>query len=795
MTRFLVLCMVCAFAPAFAQPPVHTLKGRVVDGETGLPLSDVRLFVHETEAGTLSDSLGRFVLSGLAAGRHHLHVERIGYRADAFYVNLPADTTGLSDVRMMPTCIELRQVLVEHSLSRSGDRDQPLSMATIGSDDLDRMREVTLAQSLTHLAGVQVIQTGVSMARPVIRGFSGNRILVQDLGMKQEGQQWGSDHGLELDPWQVERMEVIRGPGTLTFGPDAMGGVLHILPPSVPEPGLRGTVHTFFRSANGLWGTSVMTEGNRKGSFFRARFTIQEYGDYRVPADSFIYLRRVLPIEGRRLRNTAGREMHGALTLGHAGQRGSVKWTTSVFSQEAGLFPGIVGVPTAASVSDDGDPRNVGLPRFSISHIKSAVNAVWLRRRGWLQADVGVQQNIRAERIRPRREGYGPLPDTDRAYALQNRTAQATVRWHAHANGSWKWMPGASVQVMDHSREGYELLLPAYLQWMAGVFLTTEYRPRKGTTWSGGIRYDAGHYRSEADSAAIWNPGEVLAGYDLRIPRTDQRFGAFSGGLGWSHSPAEAWVIKWNAGKSFRPPNAAERSINGVHHGTFRHEQGDGSLRPEHGYQLDAAVVWERSNWLVQWSPFASFFSGYIYLRPSASFSTLQGGGQLYRYTQHDALFTGGELQAEWHPADALHLELAMDYVFTYNLETGLALPFSPPFRTQAYAEYEWKGSEASARVRRSYLGVRITGMADQWRTDRNENATPGFILTSCQAGADIRLGRQVMDIRFVWSNVLNTRYMNHLSIYRQINLPEQGSNVSLVVRIPFEIIQTPFKL
>ncbi|MFN9801181.1 MAG: carboxypeptidase regulatory-like domain-containing protein, partial [Bacteroidota bacterium] len=85
MTRFLVLCMVCAFAPAFAQPPVHTLKGRVVDGETGLPLSDVRLFVHETEAGTLSDSLGRFVLSGLAAGRHHLHVERIGYRADAFY--------------------------------------------------------------------------------------------------------------------------------------------------------------------------------------------------------------------------------------------------------------------------------------------------------------------------------------------------------------------------------------------------------------------------------------------------------------------------------------------------------------------------------------------------------------------------------------------------------------------------------------------------------------------------------------------------------------------------------------
>jgi iron complex outermembrane recepter protein len=788
MKFILVWCVVCISAVAQAQSPTHVLHGRVTDGDTGLPLVDVLVYMHEAEVSTRTDVSGHFFLPGLGAGRHHIHVERIGFKAAAEYVTIPLPADSVWEMRLYPTSIELSQVVIEHSVSRSERRSNTLSVIRIGADDLDRNREVTLAQSLTRIPGVQVIQTGVAIARPVVRGLSGNRILVQDLGMKQEGQQWGSDHGLEIDPYLANRIEIIKGPGVLLFGPEAMGGVIHILPPAVPEPGLRGTVHMMGRSANSLFGSSLMLEGNKKGYFFRTRMTIQEYGDYKVPADQFTYLRRVLPIEGNRLKNTAGKELHGALTLGYAGKGGSVKWTNTLFHQQAGLFPGIVGVPTVASVSDDGDARNVDLPRFGIDHFKSAINAVIRRPRGWLQVDGGVQQNERSEQIAPRREGYAPVPSSAEAYRLRLRSSQVTMRWNSNAEGPWKWIPGVSAQWMSHRRFGRELLLPDYDQWTAGAFLTAEYTQSARTTWSGGLRYDAGRFINAPDSVPVYAPGEVITGYDVRMMRTDQRFGAVSAGLGWSFSPNEEWNVKLHAGKSFRPPNAAERSINGVHHGTFRHEQGDGTLRSEHGYQLDATVARETRRGLISFSPFVNYFDGFIYLRPAARFSTLPEGGQLYRYTQHNAFFTGAELQAEWHPVEALHLEAGVDYVFTYNTETGLALPFSPPARAQINAEYEWESSHSNSRWVRAYAGARAIIVADQQRTDRNEAATSGYILAECSAGADIRLGKQIADVRVVWANALNTRYMNHLSIYRQLNLPEQGSNVSVVIKIPFEL-------
>jgi iron complex outermembrane recepter protein len=781
-----LLCVIVSLQ-VHSQQLSHVLKGRVVDRENGLPLRDVHIFMHEAEISAFTDTDGYFTLTGLGEGEHHVHIERIGYRADARYVRIPLPQDSLWRAELSPTAIELNQVVVEHSLGRSASDRQPLDIIRIGADELDKTRELTLARSLSRIAGVQVIQTGVSIARPVIRGFSGNRILVQDLGMKQEGQQWGNDHGLDIDPYGVSRMEVIKGPGTLMFGPDAMGGVLHILPPAVPAPGMRGSVHLAGRTSNNLAGSSVMLEGNRSGRFFRARFTVQEYGDYKVPADRFTYLRRTLPIESGRLKNTAGKEMHGALTTGIAGKWGSVKWTNALYHQRAGLFPGIVGVPTAASVADDGDARNVDLPRFAIDHFKSAVNAVLLRPRGWLQVDLGVQQNVRAELIRPRREGFGPLADSPEAYRLRLRTAQVTTRWHRNSEGPWKWIPGMSAQWMQHGKSGYELLLPEYTQWTAGAFVTGEYRANDRSVFSLGVRFDGGRFEGRADSVAVWAPGEVLTGYDRRMDKTDALFGAFSGGFGWSLTLREGMQLRTHIGKSFRPPNAAERTINGIHHGTFRHEQGDPSMRPEHGYQAD--LTWSLETRRAMWkvSPWVNYFEGYIYLRPTASFSELTDGGQVYRYTRHDALFAGFELQAEYHPVAALHLEWTADYVWNYNMETGLALPFTPPLRGQFYAEYELEAADQDSRWRGFYAGIRQVFVAGQNRTDRNERMTSGYTLTELSAGATVRANNQTVDIRLFWSNVFNTNYFNHLSIYRQLNLPEQGSNIGLLIKVPFE--------
>jgi len=788
MKSLWVLWYVCAVTALHAQPARHILQGRILERGSGSPLAAVSVFAHEAETRTVTDASGYFALGPLGPGRHHIHVERLGYKAVTRYVVLPMAADSIWLVELTPTSIELSQVVVEHSLSRADIRRQTLDITGLDASDLDRYKEVALATSLTRIPGVQVIQTGVSVARPVIRGLNGSRILVQDLGMKQEGQQWGSDHGLEIDGYGVGKMEIIKGPGTLQFGPEAMGGVVHILPPSVPEEGMRGTWHNTARSANDLLGSSLMLEGNRKGKFFRARVTSQQYGDYRVPAESFTYLRRVLPIHDGRLKNTAGKELHGALTLGVAGHRGSLKWTTSAYTQEAGLFPGIVGIPTGFNLRPDGNSRNVDLPRFELSHFKSAVNAVILRPRGWLQVDAGIQQNTRREMIAPRQEGYAPRPDSEEALSLRLRSSQATLRWHGKSDGNWKIIPGAMVQVMQHRRGGYDVLLPDYVQWNAGAFLTAEYQPNERSVWTGGLRYDAGNFSSNPVSVPLWIAPSVTDGFQERLVRTNQSYGAVSAGAGVSLSPSEELNVKFHLGKSFRPPNPAERTINGVHHGTFRHEQGDAGLRSEHGYQADVSVAFETGNLLIKCSPYFNFFEGYIYLRPAAYFSDLPDGGQVYRYSQHDAVFTGADVLLEFHPLDPLHLELSGDYVYTYNLETGLALPFTPPLRLQSQASWEWKQPAGIKRVQRADFGVRAVWIADQLRTDRNEKATEGYTLTEVSAGAVVRLGNQSLDIRLVCSNVFDVRYMNHLSVYRQLNLPEQGRNLTMVIKIPFNI-------
>lgn len=788
MNIFWALCAVCLGISTFAQPTTYTLHGRVVENGSGLPLSDAAVHSHETESGVMTNSTGQFVLKGLSAGRHHIHVERPGYKAIARHVMIPLTTDSIVEFVLSPTVIELSQVVIEHSISRSELRRQTLDITSIGSDELFKSREVVLAQSLSRLPGVQVIQTGLSVARPVIRGLSGSRILVQDLGMKQEGQQWGSDHGLEIDAYGVGRLEVIKGPGTLQFGPDALGGVLHILPPSVPAPGWRGSVQSTARTGNDLIGTSVMTEANRKGRFFRARMTAQRFGDYRVPASSFTYLNRVLPIEGDRLKNTAGRELHGALTAGLTSTRGTVKWTTSIFSQEGGLFPGIVGIPTLNSLADDGSTRNVGLPGFEVRHIKSAVNAVLRQHHGWIQLDAGVQQNERRERIAPVRMGFATLPEGNESLYLRLRSTQATARWHLAQGEKWKWIPGVMVQAMQHSKGGYDLLLPEFRQWNTGAFLTTEYEPNERSVWTGGIRYDAGRFVSQPDSAGVWTAPMQLERMEERMPRTDRFFGALSAGIGLSLFPSEEVNWKFHLGKSFRPPNPAERVINGVHHGTFRHEMGDSGLRPEHGYQADVSWTFENRRLLIKCAPYFNYFQGYIYLRPAAYFSELPDGGQVYQYTRHNAVFTGADVLAEFHPIDPVHLELGGDYVYSYNLETGLALPFTPPLRLQAQVLFERERENARKGLQSWSVSIREVWVSAQNRTDRNEKITDGYYLTEFSAGGTFKAGNQSLEIRLTCSNLFDVRYMNHLSVYRQLNLPEQGRNVTVVVRIPFEL-------
>jgi len=782
-----LLVLVFFSIQASAQLILFELSGSILNRSNNEPIVGALIETHESNAATYSDSTGSFILVGLSAGIHHVHVEMTGFKAYADYVSVSENRDNSIVFYLEESDIELKQVVIESEVSKADYIQHSLDLMVLSKDDLQSSGAMTISQKLTRLPGVNQLQTGVGISKPVIRGMSGTRILVSDLGLKQEGQQWGSDHGLELDPFGAEKIEVIKGPATLLYGSDALGGVIRIQTPSIPDEGLSGENSTLFRSNNNYLGNSLAINGKKGKWFGKARGTWAEYGDYKVPATSFTYLNRTLPIENERLKNTSGRDFHYQITGGYAGERGVTKLTWSHFHQRNGLFPGIVGIPTGSNVADDGDSRNVDLPQQNVDHYKLAINSSINLSKGWLQFDAGVQRNERQELIRPHREGYAPLPSSSVAHSLALNTAQAYLRWHSHNIGSWRFIPGVSTSFQTNSRAGWEFLLPSYTSFNGAAFLFSEYNDEsRKMIWNAGIRGDYGNLQSDAFSIAQYNSDEVIVGYSQRAASVNKKFYNFSGGAGWSWVPRDGWNLKGNAARSFRIPNPAELLINGIHHGTFRHEMGNSSLKNETGYQLDLTLLYERKNIYLKFTPFFNYFQNYIYLSPTANFSTLPDGGQVYQYSQNDATFAGAEVYMEWHPISKLHVEFGLDGVKTYNLNTGLALPFSPPLRTRLSSVYE---TECSFGLLKGYeFGFTYLGWSDQKDLDRNEEKTNGAYTFDCFVKSKWSIGRQDFFLMISSNNILDRYYLNHLSAYRQLNLPEQGRNFAISLSMPFNI-------
>lgn len=758
------------------------LEGRVTD-LNGKPLAGASVLVHELQRGTVTDAYGVYRFERMRPGRYHLHFYYLGFEAQR--VDLQISTNLVQNVRLQPSSLELREIIVENDLTKADESRLTQSTEMLGEEQLRRYAGLTLMQGLERLPGVQSINTGIGISKPVIRGLSFNRVVVAENGVKQEGQQWGIDHGLELDQFNVGRVEVLKGPASLLYGSDAMAGVIQVKPALLPVgDSLSGSVTLLGRSVNDHVGGSAVVQGQGKqGWVYRARLTAHQYGDYKLPADSFTYNRFIIPIPDARLENTAGEELHGSAMVGLHRKWGYSQLNWSSFNQQIGFFPGAIGRPLGYRVVNDGNRRNIALPNQHIRHHKMSWNSSVILGKNWLEADLGWQRNVRDERSLPHNHGRPFLDSsTNVAHGLDLQTLSYNVRYHLQLDSSKQLLIGSSGQWQENVFSGYEFLIPNYSSRQLGAFALLQWQYNRRLFVNAGLRYDVGWLQSAAFRESLLLQGVWTE--RQRAPEIDRFFGNASGAVGMSYQLSKNINLKANAGSSFRLPTIPELTSNGVHHGSFRHEMGDSTLRPERGWQLDLAANYRSSRWEVKLSPYFNYFSNYIYLRPTGIFTFLPEGGTIFQYTQGRVLHTGTELQVEYHLLDNLHLALLGEYVWMRNLDTRLPLPWTSPATLTWEVAYEFE--KAPKWLQKPVLGVDWKLVARQNRVDRNEDPTPAYNLLNVQAGGEIKLGKQSLQLRFLVNNLLNVRYLNHLSRFRLLNLPDPGRNVQLMLSVPF---------
>jgi len=542
------------------------------------------------------------------------------------------------------------------------------------------------------------------------------------------------------------------------------------------------------RSVNGTLGGSLMLGMKKDNWYVRLRYSEQHFGDYRVPTDTIVYLTMKIPVYGRRLKNTAGYERDINLYTTYRKGGYYAEYAASNVYQKTGFFPGAHGLPDISRVQDDGDRYNIEMPYSRVNHLKLTTRQQYSWDGLTASWDLGYQKNNRQEWSRFHTH-YGsqqpPAVDPDKELAFVLDTYSSSVRLRKITD-VWEYSAVWDVQYQHNRIGGYSFLLPRYNRFTTGGAALATWRPGDKLSVSGGIRYDYGKLDIDAYSdpylhdylESMGYDEELIDRYTWRSYPVKRNFGDFSGSLGMVWTVADAHLLKANIGHSFRLPGANELASNGVHHGTFRHEQGDAGLSSERGWQLDASYTYSGRSLSFTLTPYFSWFSNYIYLRPTGEWSVLPHAGQIYRYTGAEAIFAGGEVSLDARLPANLHYAFTGEYVYTHNRDERLPLSFSPPASMRNTLSWDKNAIRVFAELHT---------IARQNRVAKNESRTPGASLINLGGNIRIPLAGVTVDISVAVRNLLNTRYYNHLSFYRKVEIPEPGRNFQLLIKVPFK--------
>lgn len=671
-----------------------------------------------------------------------------------------------------------------------------LSVDVLTADSIQKYQSGSLMQTLSRLPGVSAIGIGASQSKPQIRGLGFNRVAVVEHGIKHEGQQWGLDHGLEIDQFGVGKAEVIKGANSFMYGSDAIGGVIRLSPPPfLLEDGLTGQVTLLGKSNNATFGSSLQMQGRKKNWVFGAGGTYLNYGDYRVPTHTVHVYNYPVHLKDGFVRNTAGREQHVQLRGGFVSARFSSLIYLSNYHSRFGFFANAHGLePRGVDTAlYDKSHRDILYPSQRINHFKLVSRTKFSWRSHVLDMDLGYQRNHRQEYNNYTAHGYMPAvyPDNlnipihlERLY--DKNIYSATIKDQI-TRGAHVFSVGINAEHQHNSIDGWSFLIPKYQQQALGLFIHDQYRLNELTMLYAALRYD----RAAIETSAYqdWFASKIENGTSAYVIRSKSLKRAYHS-LVWSVGARRQLgqvEAKLNLGKSFRMPTAQELAANGVNYHYFSYEKGNATLRPEASYQVDLSLAWDKDQVAILFTPFYNYFSNYVFLNPTSRYDQFYGAGnQIFEYQESKLRRYGAELKLTYHPIRYWKMELLGEFVDSKQLsgvKRGYTLPFSPA--PSLLFDLSWSPKD-SRYLKDSYVSMDCKWTARQAHIVPPEEKTDGYQLFNLRAGTQLQLQGSSIQLRLQVQNIFNRKYMEHTSFYRLIALPEQGRNITLSVGIPF---------
>ncbi|MBX5438161.1 MAG: TonB-dependent receptor [Thermoflavifilum sp.] len=797
----------------------HILTGQVIDSATHQPLAGATVLIPDLHTGTICDSAGRYVLNHLPEGKYLVEVRFIGYTTASKEVFIQQKTTVLN-FTLSPSLVEQSEVVITGQSRATAIRNTPIPVLAINRQYLQENLSTNIIGSLTKVPGISAVSTGPNVSKPFIRGLGYNRILTLYDGQRQEDQQWGDEHGVMVDEYNIERVEVIKGPASLTYGSDALAGVINLIPTQpAPEGKTIGSLLNEYQSNNNLIGNSLFFSGNHKGLGWVLRGSHKMAKDYRNKIDGRVY-------------GTNFQETDFSGSLSKTLSWGSTHLDLTYFDDLQAIPDGsrdsasrrftkqITEADTFRPIVSSAELNSYSLPTLH-QHVQHA-RIYWANSlnigSSALDVNLGFEQSTRREYSHPQ------YPDVPGLYLVLN-TFTYDLKYHFTPYAGWQTTLGLNgMYQYNNAMKGTEFIIPSYRQLDAGIFAMTQ------KSWNhlhllAGMRLDTRYFHQQAlysypdaqtglDKAS---PTPLSPGDEPEYQASTHHYAGFSGSAGLSYQLTPRLTLKGNIAQGYRAPNIIEISANGAHPGTGMYQLGNSNFKPELSLEEDLGLAYASPHFSVDLSVFNNDIRHYIYnakvLNEAGQDSVVIPGYQTFQFRQGHARLYGGELHVDIHPhpLDWLHLETSLSFVNGINQDAGHLkfggdsakyLPFIPPLHgfTEIRANLHWH----HLPLKNSYFALQAAYYASQNHVllaYGTETPTPGYTLINLLMGTELtnRKGNSYLQLYLFADNLFNKAYQNHLSRLKYMEpypndprpyhgIYDMGRNIGIRAVVPFSL-------
>ena len=738
----MIRAVLLIFTFLFFQNVLGQFDGYVIDEENGKPIPYANLFFAEIGVGVAANEKGKFNIQNEIPNHSILKVSAMGYSEKIIEINEETNRQNLT-IKLSPKHYHLHEIVV----SAGTGVLQDYSITSVASKPLNELNIISksnLGESIANLEGVYNASTGKGIYKPVIRGLSGIRVLSFLNGVRIENQQWGGDHGLGVASIGIGQVEVIKGPSSLLYGADALGGVLYLKDESFAQSNsVEASVGSKLESNT----MGIQNEFAFKMSKNNFRFNVfanqQNHADYQIP-------------DGRFVKSSRFKGAGTKLLLGY----NKKKWVTSLGYSYSDNIVGIPGhthdtVFSASTFLRENQVREEGRPSQKIkNHLISFDNQFFFHKSN-LKITLGQIMNKLEEY-----EKY-TIPDI----GISLNTTSYYVRYKYKLSKQLNLIGGVQGLYQENKNltTVEEKLIPNNHLIDNGVFGVFSGKHNK-INYQIGVRYDNRMIKLSSSSLQSFN------------------YSSFNYSAGVSYA-GEHFLFSANLSSGVRNPHVSELLSEGGHSAAQRYEIGDVNLQPETGNQMDVSIKYQNEHLDILINPFVTVINNYIFLNPIDS---IVEGYQVYYYKQsNQAILMGGEVVFHYHPhfLHDFHLESTFSFVHGQDVDNNSPLSFIPQPRLSTQLTYSFDNLK-SKKISLKDITIQHQFFANQNRTVDFELKSKNYNIIHAGLNGDIAFNKFKGVLGLGVHNLFNKEYIDHLSALKNYQIPNSGRNYYISLKI-----------